>query len=160
MMPKEHCYRITNTWTGNLGSGTSGYRNYSRNHEFSGESKNAVIQGSSDPMFRGDPLRYSPEELLVASLSACHMLWILHLCADAGIVIIDYRDEATGTMIENDEGGGHFTRVTLHPHMTIMDPARVEEAESLHSKAHSLCFIANSVNFPVEHQVTVNLLCP
>jgi organic hydroperoxide reductase OsmC/OhrA len=160
MMGKEHCYRITTTWTGNLGSGTSGYRSYSRSHEFSGKSKNAVIHGSSDPVFRGDSARYSPEELLVASLAACHMLWMLHLCADAGIVIVDYTDEATGTMIETEDGGGRFIRVTLHPHMTISDAARVEEAKSLHTRAHELCFIAQSVNFPVDHQATVSVSPP
>ncbi|HEY1758563.1 MAG TPA: OsmC family protein [Bryobacteraceae bacterium] len=150
-----HRYVITNRWTGNLGSGTSAYRAYSRNHELSAEAKSAPIEGSSDPAFRGDPSRYNPEELLVGSLSACHMLALLHLCADAGIVVTDYSDEAEGEMLEHPGGAGEFTRVVLRPRMTITDPARISDAIALHHRAHELCFIARSVNFPVEHEPTV-----
>jgi organic hydroperoxide reductase OsmC/OhrA len=154
-MNKMHRYVITNRWTGNLGSGTSAYRAYSRNHELSAEAKSAPIEGSSDPAFRGDPSRYNPEELLVGSLSACHMLALLHLCADAGIVVTDYSDEAEGEMLEHPGGAGEFTRVVLRPRMTITDPARISDAIALHHRAHELCFIARSVNFPVEHEPTV-----
>jgi organic hydroperoxide reductase OsmC/OhrA len=105
-MPKTHDYHITTEWTGNLGSGTADYRAYSRNHQISAAEKTAPIHGSSDPHFRGDGARYNPEELLVASLSTCHMLWVLHLCADAGIVITAYADDATGVMVENEDGAG------------------------------------------------------
>jgi organic hydroperoxide reductase OsmC/OhrA len=152
-----HTYRLTMTWTGNLGTGTSGYRAYSRNHEYAADGKLTTIHGSSDPAFRGDASRYNPEELLVASLSSCHMLWLLHLCADAGIVVTDYRDEAEGTMRENTDGSGEFSRVVLRPRMTITDASRIEEAKALHHRAHAMCFIARSVKFAVEHepQVTV-----
>src|SRR5215467_10489751 len=100
-MPREHRYQIVTVWTGNLGTGTSAYRAYSRNHEMSSEGKQAAILGSADRHFRGEAPRYNPEELLVAALSACHMLSYLHLCADAGIVVTDYRDEAEGEMAEN-----------------------------------------------------------
>jgi len=154
-MPKEHHYRVTNNWTGNLGRGTADYRAYARDHEITASGKTAGILCSSDAVFRGDAARYSPEELLVASLSACHMLWVLHLCADAGIVITRYADEAEGTMRENADGSGEFTRVLLRPRMTIADPARVQEASALHHRAHQLCFVARSVRFPVEHEVQV-----
>ncbi len=150
-MAKEHRYQATITWTGNLGTGTSDYRAYSRNHEISAPHKSAAVLGSSDPGFKGDASRYNPEDLLVASLSACHMLWFLHLCASAGIVVTSYSDSATGTMAEQTDGGGEFTRVTLHPHAVITDAKRIAEANALHAKAHHLCFIARSVNFPVEH---------
>src|SRR5499427_7128682 len=101
---RTHRYQVTNTWTGNLGPGTSAYAAYSRNHEISASAKSAAIPGSSDPAFRGDAARYNPEELLVGALSACHMLWVLHLCADAGIVITDYTDEASGEMVEHTDG--------------------------------------------------------
>ncbi|MGH9718845.1 MAG: OsmC family protein [Bryobacteraceae bacterium] len=144
-----HQYRVTTAWTGNLGAGTSAYRAYSRNYEIHAGSKAAAIPGSSDPGFLGDAARYNPEELLVASLSACHMLWVLHLCAAAGIVVTGYIDEAIGTMRENPDGSGEFTSVVLHPRVTITEAARIDEAKALHHRAHELCFIARSVNFPV-----------
>jgi len=135
-------------WTGNTGVGTSGFRNYKRDHEISASGK-SPIPASADPAFRGDPARYNPEELLVASLSACHMLWFLHLCADAGIVVTEYHDDATGAMAETDDGGGHFTQVTLRPVVKVAGQVDPEVARRLHERAHHLCFIANSVNFPV-----------
>ena len=144
-----HHYQVQTTWTGNTGQGTASYRAYKRDHEISGAGKMAPIPGSSDAAFRGDPTRYNPEELLVSALSTCHMLWMLHLCADAGITVTAYSDEACGVMAEDSDGSGHFTEVTLHPVMRITDAARIKEAEALHAKAHELCFIANSVNFPV-----------
>lgn len=109
----------------------------------------APIAGSSDPAFRGDAARYNPEELLVASLSACHMLWYLHLCSDAGIVVTSYDDAASGTMAEHADGSGEFTEVTLRPRVAIAEGSRQGEAETLHGRAHALCFIARSVRFPV-----------
>jgi organic hydroperoxide reductase OsmC/OhrA len=152
-----HTYRTSLTWTGNLGTGTSAYRAYSRDHELTGEGKAAVIPCSSDPAFRGDKARYNPEELLVGSLSACHMLWMLHLCAAGGIVVTQYEDRAEGTMREHADGSGEFTRVVLRPRLTLADPSRAGELDALHHKAHSLCFIARSVNFEVacEPEVTV-----
>lgn len=150
-----HHFAVTNRWTGNLGTGTSGYTAYSRNHEISGPGKAAAIPGCSDAAFRGDASRYNPEELLVASLSTCHMLWMLHLCADAGIAITEYVDEASGEMAIHADGGGEFTSVTLRPRMTIADAARVAEATELHHRAHELCFIARSVNFPVRCEPAV-----
>ena len=154
-MTREHHYRITTTWTGNLGTGTSDYRAYSRDHEIKIVGKRAPLAGSSDAAFRGDPARYTPEELLVASLSACHMLWFLHLCADAGIVVIEYQDAASGAMSESEDGSGEFTRVILRPRAVITDSSRIAEAVALHTRAHQLCFIARSVNFPVQHEPVV-----
>ena len=154
-MSKQHVYQTTCTWIGNTGQGTADYRAYLRDHEINGEHKTAPIAGSSDPAFRGDGSRYNPEELLVASLSTCHMLWVLHLCAVAGIVVITYRDEAIGTMAESEDGSGQFTEVVLHPHMTITDAEKIADARALHERAHQLCFVARSVNFPVRHEPTV-----
>ena len=147
-MAKTHNYKTSLQWIGNLGSGTSGYRDYSRNHVITSVNKHA-IEASSDPAFRGDVTRYNPEELLVASLSSCHMLWYLHLCADAGIIVTEYTDEAEGKMIE-DDNGGHFTEVVLKPTVSISDATKSNLAQELHHKAHQLCFISNSVNFEVK----------
>jgi organic hydroperoxide reductase OsmC/OhrA len=148
-MAKQHHFELQTQWTGNTGEGTANYRAYKRDHEISGARKSAPILGSSDPAFRGDPARYNPEELLVGSLSTCHMLWMLHLCAEAGITITEYTDRATGVMDEDAEGSGRFTEVTLRPRMTITDESKIAQATALQERAHHLCFIANSVNFPV-----------
>lgn len=148
---KTHQYHITTTWTGNTGTGTKTYTSYERAHEIAVPGKD-VIKGSSDPSFRGDKTRYNPEELFVSSLSSCHMLWFLHLCAQAGIVIVDYVDHAEGFMTEDADGGGRFSEVILKPVVTITDAAMIEKANALHHEANRLCFIANSCNFPVKHQ--------
>jgi len=150
-----HQYRTTLRWTGNLGKGTAGYRAYSRNHEIDGEGKIAAISGSSDAHFRGDAARYNPEELLVASLSACHMLSYLHLCAVNHIVVTGYEDAASGTMEESPDGSGRLTGVVLRPVVAITPESDAEKAQTLHADAHRLCFIANSVNFPVTHEAAV-----
>ncbi|GIJ20877.1 OsmC family protein [Micromonospora lutea] len=149
-MARAHHYATTVTWTGNLGTGTSGYRDYRREHEVTTDGR-APIAGSSDPTFRGDPTRWNPEQLLLASLSQCHMLAYLHLCADKGVVVTDYVDHATATMTTDNTGNGRFTEVTLRPRVTVTDPATADLATALHDEAHHTCFIANSVNFPVRH---------
>jgi organic hydroperoxide reductase OsmC/OhrA len=108
-----------------------------------------MIPGSADPAFRGDATRYNPEELLVMSLSSCHMLWYLHLCAEAGVIVTAYVDDAVGTLVEVKETGGHFTEVILRPVATLQAGSDAALAAQLHEKAHHLCFVANSVNFPV-----------
>lgn len=150
MSGREHRYVLTVTWEGNRGSGTSGYRAYGREHRIEAAGK-IPIEGSSDPAFRGDPARWSPEELLVAALAACHKLWYLHLCADAGIVVTAYVDRAEGVMEEEADGAGRFRRVILRPRVTVKAGADLERARRLHEAAHAKCFIARSVNFPIGH---------
>jgi organic hydroperoxide reductase OsmC/OhrA len=150
-MAHLHHYSATTTWVGNHGTGTSDYKAYDRNHDIAVEGKNTLLC-SSDPTFRGDKTRHNPEELLVASLSGCHMLWYLHLCATNKIVVTEYHDEASGIMQENPDGSGQFTEVTLRPSVTVTDAAMIEKANKLHHEANKLCFIARSVNFPVRHQ--------
>ena len=148
-MNKPHVYSAVTVWTGNRGTGTSNYRAYGREHEISGEGKSAPIAGSSTPAFRGDGSRYNPEELLVAALSACHMLQFLHLCSESGITVQSYRDEATGTMTVHADGSGRFTEVVLRPRVEIEQTQRAGDLAQKHERAHELCFIASSVNFPV-----------
>ncbi|KAA5545050.1 OsmC family protein [Adhaeribacter rhizoryzae] len=156
-MHGQHLYKATIEWTGNKGEGTSGYKAYDRSHTISVENKSDIL-GSSDPAFRGDTTRYNPEELLVSSLSACHMLWYLHLCAEAGIVVMNYVDTATGTMVETPDGGGHFTEVTLNPVITVTEAWMITKADAMHQVANKRCFIANSVNFPVYHKPSYKAL--
>jgi organic hydroperoxide reductase OsmC/OhrA len=146
---KEHVYELATRWTGNTGAGTAHARAYARSHEIEAAGKPS-IPGSSDPAFRGDRARWNPEELLVSSLSACHMLWYLHLCADAGVNVIAYQDRPRGVMEENADGSGRFTRVVLRPHAAISPSSDREVALAMHERAHHMCFIASSVRFPVD----------
>jgi len=148
---KQHHYTTHITWTGNKGTGTSRYDAYERSHTLSIANKPDLLC-SSDIPFRGDGTKHNPEDMLLASLSSCHMLWYLHLCADAGIIVMDYTDEASATMVQVAGGGGHFTEVVLHPVVTVTEDWMVEKANELHNAAHTKCFIANSCNFPVKHE--------
>jgi organic hydroperoxide reductase OsmC/OhrA len=152
-MAQRFAYHATVAWTGNRGTGTSAYRAYGRDHVIRIAGK-PDIPASSDAAFRGDPDRHTPEDMLVASLSSCHMLWYLHLCSDAGIVVTAYEDDAQGVMTVDADGGGRFVEVVLHPKVTLSDPSRIDEARALHGPAHEKCFIASSVNFPVRTEGT------
>lgn len=155
-MMGEHHYNATIKWTGNKGEGTTSYRSYEREHTITIENK-ATIVGSADPAFRGDNTKHNPEELLISSLSSCHMLWYLHLCSEAGVIVTEYSDKVTGLMMETSTGGGIFKAVTLNPIVVVTDHAMVEKANKLHKKANELCFIANAVNFPVHHNPTTTV---
>jgi organic hydroperoxide reductase OsmC/OhrA len=152
----KHEYRIALRWTGNRGVGTSDYKAYGRDHEITAPAKSAILQGSSDPHFRGDGSRYNPEDLLIASLSACHMLSYLHLCAVNQIVVTAYEDDATGAISENRDGSGEFKEVMLKPRVTITPASDTQKALHLHEEAGRLCFIARSVNFPVRHEPVIS----
>ena len=151
---RTHRYDVAVSWTGNRGSGTSGYREYDRDHEVRAGER-PVIAASSDPVFRGDPNRWNPELELAAAASQCHMLWYLHLCAEAGVVVTAYSDDAYGNMTETEDGGGCFVEVVLRPRITVAAPDMVDAAMTLHKDANARCFIANSVNFPVRHEPMV-----
>jgi organic hydroperoxide reductase OsmC/OhrA len=149
---KEHIYQATILWTGNKGTGTLDYASYSRNFTLKIANK-PDLMCSADTPFRGDGTKHNPEDFFLASLSSCHMLWYFHLCADAGIQVIEYTDEPIGKMIQ-DPAGGRFTSVQLRPKVVISDTSKIELANSLHHEANKQCFIANSCNFPVTHQPT------
>jgi organic hydroperoxide reductase OsmC/OhrA len=150
---RSHRYALELEWTGNTGSGTSGYRDYRRDHVISVEGK-PPLTGSADRAFFGDPALHNPEDLLLAALSSCHALSYLALAARAGIVVTAYQDHADGTMEENGWGGGRFTQVVLHPQVTVARVEDVERATALHHDASKQCYVAASVNFPVEHEPT------
>ena len=155
-MTKKHKYTLQVAWTGDQGSGTSHYDAYSRDHLVRAANKQA-IEASSDPAFRGDATRHNPEELFVASLSSCHMLWYLHLCADAGIVVVAYSDDASGVEIEQADGAGQFESVMLRPHAKFAAGSDENIARRLHDAAAEKCFIARSMSFKVEHKPTFEI---
>ena len=156
-MTKIHNYTIRVKWTGNKGKGTLKYNEYGRDHIIYAEGKEN-IHASSDPLFQGDQGKINPEELLLSSISACHMLWYLHLCADAGIVVVEYTDSATAEMNINNDGSGRFASATLNPEIIITDQSMLEKAFILHKKANEMCFIANSLNFKVFHKPVIHFI--
>lgn len=150
-MSNTHGYAVSVEWTGNRGTGTSGYRDYGRQHIVTAEGK-PPIQGSADRTFHGDADRWNPEELLLSALSQCHMLSYLHVAVRHGVVVVAYSDAASATLEMATDGSGRLTGATLRPTVTVAEPAMRDLAESLHHEASSLCFIAASVNFPVTHE--------
>ncbi len=153
---KKHTYTLEMQWTGNTGKGTKSYTSYERNYQINIEGK-PTIEGTSDPAFRGDPHKHNPEDMLLASLSSCHMLWYLHLCSEKEITVIKYLDRPVGTMIEESDGSGKFSEVILQPEIAILEKDKLEIAEKLHQKTHEMCFIAKSMNFPVSTKASVGL---
>ncbi len=149
---KRHNYEIKVEWTGNEGNGTLNYKSYNRNHKIISDGKYDKINGSSDPSFLGDKTKYNPEDLFLSSLSACHMLWYLHLCSVHRIIVTEYLDNATGIMEETENGSGKFTEVTLNPKVKITDGNLIKKANELHEEANKMCFIANSCNFKIGHK--------
>jgi len=149
---REHRYQTRVVWSGAAQGPTKTYAAYSREHTIEAAGKPALT-GSADPAFRGDASHYNPEELLLAALSTCHLLTYLALCAREGIAVVSYTDEASATMTETG-GAGRFVHAVLRPQVEI-DDDRVERASALHDEAHTECFVANSVNFPVEHEAIV-----
>jgi organic hydroperoxide reductase OsmC/OhrA len=154
-MPTHH-YELALDWTGNTGSGTSSIRSYSRDHVVAAPGL-APISGSADPAFRGDPAKWNPEQLFLASIAQCHMLWYLGLTAGAGVVVTAYEDRPTATMTEEPSGAGQFDSVTLHPTVTISASSDAAKARELHEKVADYCFIARSINTPIHHEVTVRV---
>ena len=151
----EHHYALTATWTGNRGSGTSGYRDYARDVTISAAGK-PDLEASADRPFRGDPERWNPEDLLLAALSECHLLSYLHACVQAGVVVVSYTDSASGVMVEDGRSGGAFREVVLHPEVVVADESMIAAAQAAHADANRMCFIAASVNFPVRHEGAVS----
>lgn len=153
-----HEFQCRLVWTGAAKGGTVDYDTYSREYRIDGAGKKHSISGTAAPAFRGDEALWNPEEMLVAALSACHWLTYAALCVRARITVITYEDDASGTMAKAD-GKVRFTEVVLRPRVTI-SAGDAERARALHEKAHAYCFIANSVNFPVRHEPTIQIAAP
>lgn len=150
-MSKQHAYEARIVWTGDRGQGTSEYRGYDRTWEVRTPGK-PVIACSNDPLLGGDPAKPNPEDMLLAALSACHMLWYLHLACNAGIVITGYEDSPVGTGETTAQGAGRFLRATLRPTIRVRRGTDLAKADRLHHEVHHYCFIARSVNFPVSYE--------
>lgn len=149
----SNTYNATIRWTGDLGKGTANYQAYNRNHEIQIEGK-PIQLGSSDAAFRGDASRWNPEDSLLGSISACHMLWFLHVASEAGWIVRSYVDTASAVMEMNPDGSGQFVSAVLRPEVKISAGDRTL-SDRLHHKAHDMCFIARSLNFDVSCEATV-----
>ena len=145
---KTHEYQALIAWTGNRGTGTSGYKAYDRSWDLKSPGK-PVLACSNDPNLGGDKAKYNPEDMLIAALSSCHMLWYLHLCAVGGVTVTAYEDAPTGRLNMDRDGSGQFESVTLHPKVAVTAESDHDKARALHGEIHKYCFIARSVNFPV-----------
>ncbi len=154
---KEHHYKSTTLWTGAGDKGTKTYQTYQRTFDILIDGK-PTIKGSSDPAFLGNPECHNPEDMFVASVSSCHMLWFLHLCSMKGVMVKAYKDQAEGFMTEEASGKGYFTGITLNPQATLSNKTDVEKAQKAHHEANEKCFIANSLNFKVKHTASFNFI--
>jgi organic hydroperoxide reductase OsmC/OhrA len=155
-MANEHHYELRLLWKGDH---TRNYEDYTREHSISIEGKPVII-ASADQHFRGDPALLNPEDLLLAALSACHLLTYLALCARARIDVKSYSDQASGTLRLTPDGSGEFTEVVLRPKVFVADQSMVQKAEHFHREVHKYCFIARSVNFPVRCDPEVTVILP
>lgn len=150
-----HAYNATVTWRGDNGQGTTDYKAYGRDHDIAVEGK-PTIAGSADAAFRGDPRRWNPEDSLLGSISACHMLWFLHLATEAGWIVRSYVDNASAEMQINPDGSGQFVSATLRPEVEISN-GDTSLSDDIHHRAHQMCFIARSLNFAIDCEATVSI---
>lgn len=146
-----HDFSPTIRWTGNRGQGTSSYRSYDRKWQIETPGK-PVIQCSNDPMLGGDPELHNPEDMLISALSACHMLWYLHLASNGGIIVESYEDCPVGYGETAPNGAGRFVAATLRPRVVVQAGTSLAQAEAIHGRVHQYCFIARSVNFPISYE--------
>lgn len=156
-MANLHDFVSSIVWTGNRGEGTRAYKGYDRTWDIALPGKD-IIHCSNDPLLGGDAAKMNPEDLLISALSACHMLWYLHLASNAGIIVTGYRDDPVGHGETLSNGAGRFLSAILRPKISVQDAADLELAAALHQKVHAFCFIARSVNFPVSYEPTFNLV--
>jgi hypothetical protein len=156
-MAKQHDFTSSIIWTGNRGEGTRAYKGYDRTWDIALPGKD-IIHCSNDPLLGGDPAKMNPEDLLISALSACHMLWYLHLASNAGIVVTGYRDDPIGQGETLPNGAGRFLAAVLRPKISVQEGADLRLAGELHHKVHDFCFIARSVNFPVSYDSTFDVV--
>ena len=127
------------------------YETYNRTHEIVFKAGRICLPASSAPAFRGEADRVDPEEAYVASLSSCHMLTLLAICARRRLTVDAYEDEAVGFLEKNADGKLWIARVSLRPRIVFAPGAQPDPAalNAIHEQSHAECFIANSVNTQV-----------
>ena len=144
----EHKYQLKLNWTG--GSEIDAIQN-DRMYEVLIDRK-PTIYGSADKPFFGDPEKYNPEDLLLAALSACHMMSFMYVCRKLGIKVYHYEDHATGLLKINQDGTGQFEFAELKPKVKADHMPDGMIFKELNSRAAKLCFIKRSINFTVNYK--------
>lgn len=144
-----HDYTARIRWTGNRGQGTASYKAYDRTWRVETPGK-PPIDCSNDPLLGGDPGLHNPEDMLIAALSACHMLWFLHLASDAGVAVEAYEDDPLAVGETDAKGASRFLGATLRPRIAVPEGTDLALLDALHARVHETCFIARSINFPVD----------
>lgn len=153
----NHRFNLQLSWTlAESKDNPKAYRT-ARNHQVKVAGK-TVLDISAAKAFKGDPSLHNPEDLLLASLTSCHLMSYLYCCKQNNIVVLSYTDDSEATLEVNNDGSGRITKVVLNPVIEITDASQYELAIALHKKANELCFIANSCNFPVEHYPTIHVV--
>jgi len=152
----KHDFPAKIIWTGNRGTGTSAYKDYDRTWSMITSGK-VVVHCSNDPLLGGDPSKYNPEDMLIACVASCHMLWYLHLCSTAGVTVVSYEDDPVGVGESAPDGSGQFVEAVLHPKITITAGSDPQKARDIHDEIHKVCFIARSVNFPIRYKVEIEV---
>lgn len=147
----QHEFISRVVWTGNKGQGTQNYKTYGRTWNIEVEGK-PIVECSNDPVLGGDPTLMNPEDLLLSSLSACHMLWYLHLASQNKITVFGYDDAPTAIGETSPNGAGRFLSAVLKPTIIVQAGVDLVRAAELHHEIHQYCFIARSINFPVSYE--------
>jgi organic hydroperoxide reductase OsmC/OhrA len=151
-MAEAHFYAKL-VWSGGALGPTESVEHYSREFRAEFEGK-PPLRGSADPAFHGDPTLYNPEDLLLSSVAASHMLSYLAVCAHARIAVRSYEDAPVATLARRDKKV-RFVDVLLRPKVVLNTGSDIEKARALHERAHNICVVVNSVNFPVRHETEV-----
>lgn len=145
----NHSFSLRAEWTGNRGTGTSGYKDYDRDLVIQADGP-GELQGSAARAFHGAESRWNPEQLLLAALTECHLLSYLHSATQADVVLTGLACRAEVTLETTSDGSGQITSAVLRPEVWLAEESQREQADALHHQAHERCFIARSVNFPVQ----------
>jgi len=153
-MGNTHKYTTAVRWTGNTGQGTATYKGYERTWDIAVPNKE-IIHCSNDPLLGGDPTKMNPEDLLLSALSACHMLWYLHLASVAKIKVLAYEDHPIGDGENLPDGSGRFLSATLKPRIEVVAGSDIERALDIHNEIHKYCFVARSMNFPISYEAEI-----
>lgn len=147
-------YEITLAYPAESGQLTPPAPAYSRNSTMRADGK-PEVNASAPEAGGGDAARYNPEELMLMSLSQCHMLTYLAIAAKKRIAVVAYTDRATGVLGAGSNGKISMQAVTLRPRVTVARGSNLADAQAIHDKAHAYCFMANSVNFPVNNEAEI-----
>jgi organic hydroperoxide reductase OsmC/OhrA len=123
------------------------YDTYNRAHEMRFKGGAVVLEASAAIAFKGDGIRVDPEEAFVASLSSCHLLTFLAICARKRLTVDSYDDDAVGTLEKTANGKLWIGHVILRPRVRFAAGVSVDRSamDDIHHRSHEECFIANSV---------------